>query len=81
MNKHVELLRLYNQWRRGDIEHLDFTAQEIGEAIDAVLEQHADLLTTVEKLRERINTHHDDIAALCIADDAMSRCKGEQGCQ
>ena len=79
MNRHVELLMRYNEWRRGDIKDMPASAKEIGASIDAMLEQHHDLLTTVEKLRARLIVHYDDIAGVCIADDAMSRCKGEQG--
>jgi len=78
MNKHVEMLKLYNQWRRGKIDHLGYTAHEIGQAIDAVIYQHADLITTVEILRARLGARYDDIDGVCIAEDAVDRCNGEQ---
>jgi len=75
MNKQVEMLRLYNQWRRGDIDHLDSTAQEIGEAIDAVLEQHADMLEALEKCTHVLPLGEEyDLAVSVIA-----KAKGEQG--
>jgi len=80
MNKHAELLRLYNQWRRGDIEHLDFTAQEIGEAIDAVLEQHADMLAALDML-DSVSETVGQAKALAenVAWYAACKAKGEQG--
>lgn len=80
MNRHTELLRLYNQWRRGDIEHLDFTAKEIGEAIDGVLEERAELLESLEKLHAILSkggvwTIEDQKAAY----EAIVKAKGGQG--
>jgi len=78
MNKHTELLRLYNQWRRGDIEQLDFTAKEIGEAIDGVLEERAEMLDALEMgistktANEAVRRCAEDVARYVVA-----KAKGE----
>lgn len=83
MNKHTELLRLYNQWRRGDIEQLDFTPKEIGEAIDGVLEERAEMLEALSLCVKAMKTGmvdfnpHDEYV-LERATTLLDKAEGEQ---
>ena len=54
MNKQVELLARYNEWRRGDgdINDMPASAKEIGKAIDAVIGEHYELLAALDEVTD-----------------------------
>jgi len=40
LKKAIEILKHFNQWRRGEIDDLDYLPKEIGDAIDAVVKHY-----------------------------------------
>ena len=81
MNKQVELLARYNEWRRGDgdINDMPASAKEIGKAIDAVIGEHYELLESLEKLHSILSkggvwTIEDQEAA----SKGIAKAKGDQ---
>ena len=40
LKKAIEILKYFNQWRRGQIDDLGYSPKEIGEAIDIVVKNH-----------------------------------------
>ena len=40
LKKAIEILKHFNQWRRGEIDDLNHSPKEIGEAIDIVVKNY-----------------------------------------
>lgn len=45
LNRAISILETHNKWRRGNVDGMDYTVKELGEAIDLIL-------TVVKKLNK-----------------------------
>jgi hypothetical protein len=54
MNNHIQTLQRFNAWRRGDDVIDRPEPRSIGEAIDWVVEMHAELQSELNELREEL---------------------------
>jgi len=79
MNRHVEMMVRYNAWRRGDIQDMPASAQEIGQAIDEVIGQHEQLLLSLQRLENLCGfpLRRDDPAREASR-NLIAKAKGEQ---